>query len=106
MSWIARRVAAAMVYLGGPTGVGRPAWGEREHEPRRPPHGEMLSAARIPALVESATRIAFPTARAPGIFDWARMLSRWRSVSESAAAVRAVRDWPPPPAARSSARLV
>src|SRR2546430_172322 len=102
MSWIARRVAAAMVYLGGPTGVGRPAWGEREPEPRRPPHGEMLSAARIPALVESATRIAFPTARAPGIFDWARMLSRWRSVSESPAAVRDLPDWPPPQAVNTT----
>src|SRR2546430_1721786 len=106
MTGVARRVAAAEVHLGGPTGVRRPTCGEREHEPRRPRLVEMLTAARIPALVESATRIAFPTARAPGIFDWARMLSRWRSVSESAAAVRDVRDWPPPQAARSSARMV
>src|SRR5205807_1711255 len=101
MTGVARRVAAAQVHLGGPAGIRRPAGGESEqghHGPHRGRHGEMLSAARIPALVESATRIALPTARAPGIFDWARMLSRWRSVSESPAAVRDVPDWPPPQA--------
>jgi hypothetical protein len=40
----------------------------------------------MPALVESATRIALPTPLAPGMRDLASMLSRWRSVSESPAA--------------------
>src|SRR2546425_1177904 len=58
------------------------------------PHGATLSAARIPALVESATRIALPTPLAPGILDLASMLSRWRSVSESPAAVPGFRAGP------------
>jgi hypothetical protein len=52
----------------------------------RPPYGPIESVARISALVESATRIAFPTADAPGIPDFASAVSRWRSV-------RVSRDW-------------
>src|SRR3989442_1610232 len=49
----------------------------------------------MPALVESATRIALPTPDAPGIRDFASMLSRCRSLSVSPAAPE-VRVWPPP----------
>ena len=49
-------------------------------------HGETLSVARIRALVESAALIALPTPLAPGIRDFARIESRWRSVSESRSA--------------------
>src|SRR5439155_11321703 len=38
---------------------------------------------RMRALIESAAFIARPTARALGIFEFARMLSFWRSVSVS-----------------------
>src|SRR5256885_5784957 len=61
-------------------------------------HGETLSVARTRALVESAARMALPTARAPGIRDCARIESRWRSVSESASAAD-LADLPPEHAA-------
>src|SRR5437667_126846 len=102
---VARRVAAAQVHLGGSAGIGRPAGGDQERETdskQGSRHGVTLSAARIPALVESATRIALPTALAPGIFDLARMLSRWRSVRESPA-VRDLREGVPVQAASRSA---
>ena len=68
-------------------------------------HGETLSVARTRALVESAARIALPTALAPGIRDCARIESRWRSVRES----RPVADLaglPPEHAARSARAMV
>src|SRR5437867_1512827 len=102
---VARRVAAAQVHLGGSAGIGRPAGGDQERETdskQGSRHGVTLSAARIPALVESATPIALPTALAPGIFDLARMLSRWRSVRESPA-VRDLREGVPVQAASRSA---
>src|SRR2546426_7264646 len=43
----------------------------------------MVSLLRMRALIESAAFIARPTARALGIFECARMLSFWRSVSVS-----------------------
>src|SRR5207302_6601765 len=49
------------------------------------PHGATLSAARTLALVESAARNAAPTPLAPGMRDLARIESRCRSVSVSAA---------------------
>src|SRR5207245_3465800 len=51
-----------------------------------------LSVARIRALVESAALIALPIPPAPGIDDFARIESRWRSVRVSRAPLR-----PPPP---------
>src|SRR5947209_4563477 len=64
-------------------------------------HGETLSEARTRALVESAARIALPTALAPGIRDCARIESRWRSVSESTSAAD-LADLPPEHAARKA----
>ena len=69
------------------------------------PHGETLSEARTRALVESAARIALPTALAPGIRDCARIESRWRSVSESTTAAD-LADLPPEHAARRARTMV
>ena len=68
-------------------------------------HGETLSVARTRALVESAARIALPTALAPGIRDCARIESRWRSVSESAGAAD-LADLPPEHAAQRARTMV
>src|SRR2546430_2810492 len=67
-------------------------------------HGETLSVARTRALVESAARIALPTALAPGIRDCARIESRWRSVSESAGAAD-LADLPPEHAAQKATTM-
>ena len=69
------------------------------------PHGETLSEARTRALVESAARIALPTALAPGIRDCARIESRWRSVSESTSAAD-LADLPPEHPARRARTMV
>src|SRR5438876_7331848 len=85
------REARAQVHLRRATRVRRPARGKRGEQRDAHPegvrtHGETLSVARIRALVESAARIALPTPLAPGIRDFARIESRWRSVSESRSA--------------------
>src|SRR6266700_2301854 len=69
------------------------------------PHEETRSEARTRALVESAARIALPTALAPGIRDCARIESRWRSVSESTSAAD-LADLPPEHAARRARTMV
>src|SRR5204862_5610164 len=75
-------------------GVGRSARGD--HDQRAAHHGAhqnsvvslaTVSLLRIRALIESAAFIARPTARALGIFELARMLSFWRSVSVSRSTV-------------------
>jgi hypothetical protein len=73
------------------TGSRRAAGGEQPGDEREAcdslpagrAQGDTLSAERIPLLVASAARIAAPTPRAPGILDWARMLSRCNSVKVS-----------------------
>src|SRR5437773_12101738 len=69
------------------------------------PHGETLSEARTRALVESAARIALPTALAPGIRDCARIESRWRSVSVSTSAAD-LADYPPDHAAQRARTML
>src|SRR5256886_753004 len=83
------REARAQVHLRRATRVRRPARGKRGEQRDAHPegvrtHGETLSVARIRALVESAARIALPTPLAPGIRDFARIESRWRSAADLA----------------------
>ena len=71
-------------------------------------YGPIVSVTLTRALVESATLIARPTPRAPGILDFASMLSRCRSVSVSLAPARRAPPFSPPPqaATRASRRTI
>src|SRR5207249_2754408 len=70
----------------------------RQRQRGQASHGRVslrtVSLARTRALIESAAVIARPTAFAPGIWDLARMLSCWRSVSVSRRAASLAPDFP------------